>query len=198
MPTEYGAISSLADFRINNGASGAKDTPSGTIPSEFGLLSKLALLIMYKSQLSGTFPEGLCAHGTLRNYQTYQSKVSGTIPTEMGQLTLMEHLRHMQTYMSGTVPTQLGRMTALKYLEFDNPTGGNRLVCAAGFESQCPSARNSLIAPLRLIAHRAVTSPQSWGCSRPVAHESMSSRATRLAGPSPANTETNFQYRGSS
>eukprot|EP00618_Florenciella_parvula_P025768 CAMPEP_0119498600 /NCGR_PEP_ID=MMETSP1344-20130328/21301_1 /TAXON_ID=236787 /ORGANISM="Florenciella parvula, Strain CCMP2471" /LENGTH=183 /DNA_ID=CAMNT_0007534497 /DNA_START=158 /DNA_END=706 /DNA_ORIENTATION=+ len=74
IPTEFGIMTNINEFNLENNDLG------GTIPSQLGLCA-LDSLGLASNELTGTIPSHLSAYNTLA---LSGNSLSGTIPTEMG------------------------------------------------------------------------------------------------------------------
>ena len=61
----------------------------GTIPTEFGLCTKMYLFYLYNNQLSGVIPSELGTWTLLNNFRLYNNpSLGGAIPTEVQALSI--------------------------------------------------------------------------------------------------------------
>ncbi|XP_028763747.1 LRR receptor-like serine/threonine-protein kinase GSO2 [Neltuma alba] len=100
---------------------------AGEIPSEFGNLTQLTLLIspntnkylLYLSSdlthnyLKGTIPT-FFARIPLVTLSLSGNRISGSIPEEFGEITSLENLGLEDTQLAGTLPQSFGNLTALQ------------------------------------------------------------------------------------
>lgn len=87
---------------------------TGTIPSEFGLLSKLTDVGFGDTLLSGTVPvEVFSNNATLFIDLSRLPLMTGTIPTEVGLATNMEAFMTYKGFWTGTIPTELGLLSKM-------------------------------------------------------------------------------------
>ena len=98
-----------------------QDGYTGTIPSEFGLLTAVTSLDLGQNSLTGTLPTEL---GLMTALQTGRAKkglfsknsLAGVVPTQLGQLSMMTaFFWSSQNSHTGTIPTELGTMTDFRF-----------------------------------------------------------------------------------
>ena len=93
---------------------------SGTIPTELGLLSGLAVLGMEQGTTSGRIPSEL---GSLENMIFIDldfNQLTGSLPTELYQLTRLETLDLNVNRLTGTIDVDIGRLTNLGFVQLQN------------------------------------------------------------------------------
>lgn len=118
---------------IDLGGNGA----TGTLPSELCALTRLRVLNIDESRLSGTLPDchtrlrtillatnpnlsgtlpSLTRLTTLEELDLSRTRISGTISTALGHLAELQRLQLDHTVITGTVPTQVGRLRSVESL----------------------------------------------------------------------------------
>mmetsp|Transcript_87406 Transcript_87406/g.248124 ORF Transcript_87406/g.248124 Transcript_87406/m.248124 type:complete len:775 (-) Transcript_87406:3925-6249(-) len=88
---------------------------TGTIPTEFGLLTLTTELSVEKNSLTGSIPSeiGMLSGLDIRLHLDY-NMLDGRVPTELGQLTALAHsLKLRENSFTGTIGTELGNMDAI-------------------------------------------------------------------------------------
>ena len=95
----------------------AKNSLSGSIPSELGNLTNLTIIDLPDNSLSGSIPSGLGNLTNLIGLFLNNNSLSGSIPTELGNLTNLTILTLMNNYLSGSIPSELGNLTNLTNLD---------------------------------------------------------------------------------
>jgi Leucine-rich repeat (LRR) protein len=106
---------SLTNLRMD------RNSISGTLPSELGLLTNLQSLIVTQNfRLAGWIPTELGNCKSLELLHLDSNNFKGSIPTDFGRLTNIRNMRLSQNEFSGMIPTQLGRCTSLTQLDLNN------------------------------------------------------------------------------
>lgn len=103
---------------------------SGTIPTEFGYLSKIGYL-------SGE-----------RDLDLGLNRLSGTVPTELGQLTHATNLWMQQNRLSGTMPTELHALSKLQVLALEGNLFSGTIPPLTSLRLLTYCSLNSLAAPV--------------------------------------------------
>ena len=108
LPTTLPVVGTTA---INYGSCGF----SGTIPTEFGLLTKSTVLSLNDNTLTGAIPTQL---GQLTQMMVgcsfSRNPLSSTIPTELGKLSQMSSTFQLSTiWLKSAIPTQLGQLSQM-------------------------------------------------------------------------------------
>ncbi|CDY37095.1 BnaAnng04540D [Brassica napus] len=86
---------------------------SGTIPPQFGNLTKLIYFDLSINQLTGEIPPEL---GKLRNLETLhlvENQLNGSIPSEIGLLTSVREIALYDNILSGPIPSSIGNLSNL-------------------------------------------------------------------------------------
>ncbi|CAN6243620.1 unnamed protein product [Urochloa humidicola] len=65
---------------------------TGTIPGDFGKLSNLTLLILYKNQLRGSIPPNIGLLPNLQDIRLFDNMLSGALPSELGKHSPLRNL----------------------------------------------------------------------------------------------------------
>ena len=88
-------------------------TLQGTIPSEIGLMTALAVLQVHTCpNVTGTVPTQLGRLTNVNYFNMGYSSITGTIPTEVSLMTSLEHMTWHGTKMNGIIP-RYARMLSL-------------------------------------------------------------------------------------
>lgn len=117
-PIQNQGASCGSDGRINRLEIYSRHALSGTIPSEFGLLTDMEYLRLSFAGLSGSLPEALGSLTKLRELNVEGNALSGTIPEEYRSLSSLVtfNVQGCST-LSGTIPDWIGAWTALTALK---------------------------------------------------------------------------------
>ena len=87
---------------------------TGTIPTEFGLLTAATSLDLGYNTLTGTMPTELGLLTATSSFSVVYNSLSGTLPTELGKAVEMSAgFLAYRNSLSGSVPTQLGNWVQL-------------------------------------------------------------------------------------
>ena len=78
---------------------------SGTMPTQFGLLTEMYTLYLGDNSLSGTIPTQLGLLSKLVMLDFYDNSLDGTIPTQLGLLTKLVWLHLELNHLTGTPKT---------------------------------------------------------------------------------------------
>jgi hypothetical protein len=89
---------------------------SGTLPSELGLHTRLAMVNLQYNRLSGVIPQTLSSLGEAQVIMLNDNRLSGTLPTALGNAASLRYLNASWNSLSGTLPPSLGNLTALRDL----------------------------------------------------------------------------------
>lgn len=135
---------------------------SGTIPTAIGALVDLEGLFLNDDPLlAGAIPTELGLCSTLWVLNVSNTGVSGTILTEMGQLTALE-VAHLSTNrLSGTIPTELASLPVLEELWLD----GNDIEGSVPSEVCAMMSRTTNCTEQHLTTTWSMTPPCSSQCA---------------------------------
>lgn len=97
IPTEVGNLRSLKYWRLQG--SFTTNQVSGSIPTEFGRLSRLVEFMMENNTLSGTIPNEITSMDSLETFQVQDNQLSGTLPQNIGDL---QNLYYWDTFGNST------------------------------------------------------------------------------------------------
>lgn len=88
---------------------------SGTIPTEFGLLTELTTLNLRENSLTGAVPTELGKLDQMKStFWLDENSLSSTIPTELGNLDQMRsYFGVSKNSLSSAIPTELGKLDRL-------------------------------------------------------------------------------------
>ncbi|CAJ1965994.1 unnamed protein product [Cylindrotheca closterium] len=98
----------------------------GTLPTEFGLLTKLERLELTKNDLVGPLPSELGNLDTLRFLGIGQNSFEGPLPTSLGKLSRLNTIG-LEWNQFTEIPSELGNMVETRILNMDHnafATGG--------------------------------------------------------------------------
>jgi len=88
---------------------------SGTLPPDFGLLSKLRSFHVATNRFEGRLPENLCYHGELQNLTAYENHLSGELPESLGNCSSLLEVKIYSNEFYGKIPSGLWRAENLVY-----------------------------------------------------------------------------------
>jgi Leucine-rich repeat (LRR) protein len=121
-----GPLPLLSNFTTLQSFLVSKSLISGTIPTEYGLLSGLVHLDLRDNvYLTGLLPTEL---GTLSNLEYFNiggSSISGTVPSEYGQLQSLTEIFLTAPFLSGTIPQSICAIGSLVGISYSD-----NLVCS--------------------------------------------------------------------
>jgi hypothetical protein len=89
-----------------------------SIPTEIGLLQRLAELDIGGNELSGTIPEEVVKLPRLRILNLSRNKIEGSIPFHFGSA--LESLDLSDNFLNGTIPTSLANLAMLSMLNLSH------------------------------------------------------------------------------
>jgi len=95
--------------------------PTGTIPTEIGLVSSLRILYVTTEEndggkLQGTIPEEIDQLSNLEQLNFGFQTITGTLPTTIGLLTRMKSLGAQDALLTGSLPSELGLLSDMVYI----------------------------------------------------------------------------------
>lgn len=98
----------------------------GTLPPELSLLSAMVYLELYgNDKLVGSVPSEFGKMTSLRDISLYRNKLNGPLPSQMGRLTRLSVLNLDNNQFTGTLPSELGLLTSMTRLHLsDNQFSG--------------------------------------------------------------------------
>ena len=122
IPTEVGNLRELQFWRLR----GTYETNqvSGTIPTQFGRLTKLSELLMENNTLSGTLPEELSNMESLEVFSVQDNHLTGSLPQNMGNLDALSLWDTFGNKMEGDLPDSVQNLGSLEYLYIQNEHTG--------------------------------------------------------------------------
>eukprot|EP00529_Nitzschia_sp_RCC80_P022549 CAMPEP_0113447108 /NCGR_PEP_ID=MMETSP0014_2-20120614/4066_1 /TAXON_ID=2857 /ORGANISM="Nitzschia sp." /LENGTH=482 /DNA_ID=CAMNT_0000338249 /DNA_START=89 /DNA_END=1538 /DNA_ORIENTATION=- /assembly_acc=CAM_ASM_000159 len=127
LPSEIGTLANLTRFACTT-----NDLLIGTLPTNYGQLTKLTDLSIGGTSLHGTLPTELGLLTDLVFFASTEANFSGPVPTELGLLTKLEELFIGKNDYDGQLPTELTKLTLLERFHLhDNLFTGslNSIVC---------------------------------------------------------------------
>ena len=101
-----------------NSYDGGDSANGSTIPSEIGLLTKLVILSLYNSGLSGSIPSSISQLTLLQLLSFSNNKLTGIIPPSISSLTNLESLLLNNNALTGTIPSSIANLEQLETLKF--------------------------------------------------------------------------------
>lgn len=92
------------------------DSYTGTIPTQYGLLTNLQRLLLQSNELTGPVPTELGNLAKLKVACNVEfNSLSFTLPTQLGRLTALTSTFSLEyNYFTGRIPTQFGQLEALQ------------------------------------------------------------------------------------
>eukprot|EP00298_Acanthocystis_sp_HF-20_P009673 c18439_g2_i3.p1 GENE.c18439_g2_i3~~c18439_g2_i3.p1 ORF type:complete len:769 (+),score=176.60 c18439_g2_i3:49-2307(+) len=94
---------------------------SGTIPSEFGQLSQLELLLIGRSiELNPPLPSEFGLLSSLASIDFSFSSHPGTLPSELGLLPSLSRIFFQSNSFSGTIPSWYGELSHAQFINFES------------------------------------------------------------------------------
>ncbi|MEN8216452.1 MAG: leucine-rich repeat domain-containing protein [Pseudomonadota bacterium] len=114
IPSELGNLSKLAVINLG------LNKLTGSIPSELGNLSKLESLYLFDNQLTGSIPTELGNLSKLEVLDLSFNSITGSIPAKLGNFSDLESLRLNNNRLTGSIPSELGNLINLRYLQLNN------------------------------------------------------------------------------
>ncbi|CAB9511995.1 Leucine Rich Repeat [Seminavis robusta] len=88
----------------------------GTIPTEFGLLTKLTGLVLSVTNIDGSFPSEFGQLQSLQELHLILTSNQGQIPSEIGRLSNLSTFAVVRTDLTGSVPGELYKLPGLQSL----------------------------------------------------------------------------------
>ena len=111
IPSELGNLSSLAVLDLS-----FNWQITGTIPSELGNLSNLTALDLSSNRLTGSIPSDLSDLTGLTGLNLSYNQLTGSIPSWLGDITSLDVLNVHRNKLSGAIPSELGDLSNLTHL----------------------------------------------------------------------------------
>ena len=108
IPTELGLLSDLAVLGMEQG------TTTGTIPTELGQLEKMVFIDLDYNQLTGSIPTEIYQLTRLQTLDLNVNLLSGRIETSIGRLTSLDFVQLQNNLFTGTIPTEIGALENLQ------------------------------------------------------------------------------------
>jgi hypothetical protein len=127
-----GQLPPLTNFTALESFIVSKSAITGSIPTEFGLLTQLSNLDLSDNVfLSGVLPSELASLSKLEHFNIGGSSISGTIPSEFGQLQSIKELFFNAPFLTGTIPEAICGIEGLKGIAYTSnlecPCSGDRI-----------------------------------------------------------------------
>ena len=97
---------------------------SGTLPSDFGLYSKLESFQIEINNFKGKLPENLCHRGKLKILSAYENNLSGELPKSIGNCSNLFVLEIYKNKFSGKVPGGLWNINLVTFMISHNKFNG--------------------------------------------------------------------------
>eukprot|EP00298_Acanthocystis_sp_HF-20_P013587 c20422_g1_i2.p1 GENE.c20422_g1_i2~~c20422_g1_i2.p1 ORF type:complete len:899 (+),score=272.49 c20422_g1_i2:41-2737(+) len=137
LPTTLSRLTSLRSWRITediggnmlelavnmtqlNAISPASPYFTGTIPSEFGLLTTMTLLRMDINSFSGTIPSEISSLSLLKQAYFGDNNLSGCIPSQLGLLSNIDYLQFNNNKFECTIPKEISELSILIGFEIES------------------------------------------------------------------------------
>ena len=117
IPTEFGLLTALTGLMLN------RNGLSGTLPTQLGLLTKLKQLTLdnqYGASFTGPIPTQIGLLTKLTRLHIWRNAFLSTIPTEIAKLQSVKYLHLYKSNLNGTIPSEIGLMTQLTSLKLDD------------------------------------------------------------------------------
>jgi hypothetical protein len=108
IPTELGLLTELAVIEMEQG------TTSGTIPSELGQLDNMVFIDMDFNMLTGTLPMELYQLTKLNTLDLNNNKLTGAIDAAIGEMVDLNFVQLQYNMFTGTIPTEFGLLKKLE------------------------------------------------------------------------------------
>ncbi len=89
---------------------------TGTIPAQLSQLSQLTELNLYGNHLTGPIPVELSQLSQLQRLVLYNNQLTGPIPVELSQLSQLEWLNLYGNQLTGPIPVELSQLSQLEWL----------------------------------------------------------------------------------
>ena len=137
LPVEWGGLSELEYLWL------WRNSLSGSIPVELEQLSRLQILSLSSNLLSGPIPVELGQLSELRELILWNNSLSGSIPAELGQLSVLEVLTLSSNSLTGSIPAELGQLSGLETLSLWGNSLSRSIPAELGQLSQLQSLRLS-------------------------------------------------------
>jgi hypothetical protein len=114
LPPELGLLSnSLERINLHGGPS---TFLRGSIPSEYGYLTKMKAFLVRGNQLTGQIPTEIGSWGRLLQLDLSSNLLLGSLPSEIGNFKDLEFLQVFHNNLRGTIPTEIGYLDACRLL----------------------------------------------------------------------------------
>mmetsp|Transcript_107680 Transcript_107680/g.313280 ORF Transcript_107680/g.313280 Transcript_107680/m.313280 type:complete len:208 (+) Transcript_107680:367-990(+) len=109
IPTEFGELTKLTEMQLNS------NSLTGHIPTELGACTGLTLLTVDSNTLNGALPSelGLLQSSSSVTMKFLSNALSLTIPTEIGNF-VAKKISVTSNSLSGAIPTELGKFIGLR------------------------------------------------------------------------------------
>ena len=118
LPSSLGKLSELNYFNLNGNR-----LLTGSIPPEFGNLTKLSSFILSQDALTGSIPPELGNLTNTEEFSLWSNSLTGSIPPELGNLANVTYFVLSANQLSGNIPVTLSNLTNVKTLSLS----GNKL-----------------------------------------------------------------------
>jgi len=118
IPTEVGRLRNLQFWRVQG--TYMTNQVSGTIPTQFGSLTKLTEFLMENNTLSGTLPSQISSMASLEKFTVQDNQISGTLPENMGDLEFLSWWDTFGNKLEGDLPASIQKLGSLDYLYMQN------------------------------------------------------------------------------
>jgi hypothetical protein len=117
IPSDIGRLSNLSVLNLDNNAD-----LTGTVPSSLAKLTKLRLLSLSSTEVTGPgVIDQLLSWPLLEELILHNSFLSGTLPVDMSPLTNLLVLSLKDTLVGGAIPSSITKLTTLQLFDIGGP-----------------------------------------------------------------------------
>ena len=111
IPTEFGLLTLVTSTQLQ------QNTLTGGIPTQIGRMTATkAMFKVQQNSLSSSIPTQLGGLTALVGGSFFTNKLTGRLPTEIGQLTAVKSwFQGFSNLFTGSMPTEMGQMTEVSY-----------------------------------------------------------------------------------
>jgi len=114
LPPEYGSLSRLEELSLWG------NKLSGTLPAAWSGMVAMKLLSLSMNQLSGPLPASWGSLAKLKWLYLFENKLSGTLPAAWSGMVAMKHLTLAKNQLSGPLPASWGSLASLETIALRN------------------------------------------------------------------------------
>jgi hypothetical protein len=125
LPDEIGYLEQIEDLDFDGELEEGLNYLIGTIPTTFGLLTKLVTLDLDMNELTGSIPEEIFDAERLTIIDLDSNELTGTLSEKFANLEELQILFLDNNGFFGTLPAEMGELERLRFLRLDrNELGG--------------------------------------------------------------------------